>query len=129
MDIASIFQASVERYPDHTALIYEDRRWTYAEWHGRVRRFAQSLADLGVRPGDRVVPALGRGRAPPMLISAGAAFALALVFRILDEPLCESLPVGTHFLWHTLNGVAVLLTLLAVERSKAGELRTQSYAR
>ncbi len=54
MDIASIFEASVERYPDHTALVYEDRRWTYAEWRGRVRRFAQSLADLGVRPGDRV---------------------------------------------------------------------------
>lgn len=54
MDIASIFEASVERYPDHTALVYEDRRWTYAEWHGRVRRFAQALADLGVRPSDRV---------------------------------------------------------------------------
>ncbi len=54
MDIASIFVQSAERYPDHTALIFEDRRWTYTTWHARVRRFAQGLADLGVRPSDRV---------------------------------------------------------------------------
>lgn len=54
MDIASIFVQTVERYPDHTALIYEDRRWTYRDWYVRVRRFAQALADLGVRPTDRV---------------------------------------------------------------------------
>ncbi len=54
MDIASIFVQAAERYPDHTALIFEDRRWTYGEWYARVRRFAQGLADLGVRPSDRV---------------------------------------------------------------------------
>ncbi|MDQ2963805.1 MAG: long-chain-fatty-acid--CoA ligase [Pseudomonadota bacterium] len=54
MDIASIFGQSVDRYPNHTALIFEDRRWTYSAWNGRVRRFAQGLADLGVRPSDRV---------------------------------------------------------------------------
>ena len=54
MDIATIFLQSVERYPNHTALIFEDRRWTYAAWYERVSRFAQALADLGVRPSDRV---------------------------------------------------------------------------
>src|SRR2546421_8155070 len=54
MDIGSLFEQTVERYPQHTALVYEDRRWTYSEWHQRVRRFAQALADLGVRTGDRV---------------------------------------------------------------------------
>ncbi len=54
MHIARILEASVERYPEHTALVFGDRRWTYAEWLGRIRRFAQALADLGVRPGDRV---------------------------------------------------------------------------
>ncbi|MEP7208555.1 MAG: long-chain-fatty-acid--CoA ligase [Casimicrobiaceae bacterium] len=54
MDIASIFVQAAERYPDHTALIFEGRRWTYREWYARVRRFAQGLADLGVRPSDRV---------------------------------------------------------------------------
>ena len=54
MNIARLLEASADRYPDHTALVFENRRWTYSEWLGRVRRFAQALADLGVRPGDRV---------------------------------------------------------------------------
>lgn len=54
MHIARILDASVERYPDHTALVFEDRRWSFRQWRARVRRFAQALSDLGVRPGDRV---------------------------------------------------------------------------
>ena len=54
MDIASIFVQAAERYPDHTAFIFEDRRWTYAQCFARMRRIAQGLAELGVRPSDRV---------------------------------------------------------------------------
>lgn len=54
MHIARILEASVERFPDRTALVFENRRWTHARWGARVRRFAQALSDLGVRPGDRV---------------------------------------------------------------------------
>lgn len=54
MDVATIFLQSVERYPDQTALIFEDRHWTYRDWYQRVSRFAQALANLGVRPSDRV---------------------------------------------------------------------------
>lgn len=38
----------------------------------------------------------------------GVAFvilALSLIARSLDEPLCATIPFGTHFLWHILNGV------------------------
>ncbi len=54
MHIARILEASTERYPNHTALVFEERRWTYREWLVRVRKFAQALSDLGARPGDRV---------------------------------------------------------------------------
>src|SRR3954447_11293665 len=54
MDIATILLQSVERYPNQTALIFETQRWTYHDWYDRVSRFAQALADLGVRPSDRV---------------------------------------------------------------------------
>lgn len=54
MHIARLLEASVDRYPHHTALVFEDRRWSYAEFHARIRRFAQALEDLGVRPRDRV---------------------------------------------------------------------------
>jgi acyl-CoA synthetase (AMP-forming)/AMP-acid ligase II len=54
MNIANILAQAVERYPQHWALVFESRRWTYAEWYARICRFAQALADLGVRPSDRV---------------------------------------------------------------------------
>jgi hypothetical protein len=38
------------------------------------------------------------------LIGAGL-LAVSLTFRSLDKSLCSSVPVGTHFLWHLLNGV------------------------
>ncbi|MDA0768676.1 MAG: long-chain-fatty-acid--CoA ligase [Chloroflexi bacterium] len=40
--------------PDREALIFEDKRITYLELQSRVNRLANSLAALGVGPGDRV---------------------------------------------------------------------------
>lgn len=31
-------------------------------------------------------------------------FTISLVFRTLDLELCDIIPVGTHFMWHILNG-------------------------
>ncbi len=39
-------------------------------------------------------PALGAG-----------ILVLSLAFRTLDGPVCAALPLGTHFLWHILNGL------------------------
>ena len=47
---------------------------------------------------------------------AGAFFALSLSLRGLDRDVCDYVPVGTHFLWHLLNGVVLYLvsrTLMA----------------
>ena len=63
------------------------------------------------------VPLLGRGPAPALLVGSGAAFTVALFFRALDQPACEAWPLGTHFLWHLFNAVAVCLALLAAERA------------
>lgn len=30
---------------------------------------------------------------------------VSLVFRTLDGPVCDAFPLGTHFLWHVLNGL------------------------
>ena len=45
-------------------------------------------------------PATARGLA----LGAGLLL-LSLAFRTLDGPLCDQVPVGTHFLWHILNGI------------------------
>src|ERR1700733_1131077 len=40
--------------PDAEALTYRDVRWTWAQWHDRIRRVAGGLAALGLGRGGRV---------------------------------------------------------------------------
>lgn len=64
---------------------------------------------------------LGRRGHPAAAPLAGATvlFLVSLTFRSLDEPLCPVWPLGTHFLWHILNGVLLgwlVLTMLRFGR-------------
>ncbi len=54
LNLASIVGNSARYYPEHTALIDDDERMTFAEVSARVEAFASHLIDVGVRPGDRV---------------------------------------------------------------------------
>jgi fatty-acyl-CoA synthase len=47
--------ASAAEAGDRTALVFEDRRWTYAQLDQAIRRAAAHLHQHGVRRGDRVV--------------------------------------------------------------------------
>ena len=42
--------------------------------------------------------------APGMALGA-AILIVSLTFRTLDGPVCDTFPIGTHFLWHVLNGL------------------------
>ena len=50
---------------------------------------------------------------PKGLQYAALTFILSLIFRTMDMEVCEGLPIGTHFLWHLLNGVVLYLTTRA----------------
>ena len=45
------------------------------------------------------------------VLAALLTFLASLSFRTIDMRLCAALPLGTHFLWHLLNGVMVGLLL------------------
>lgn len=45
-----------------------------------------------------------------LLAAAALLFTLSLTFRSVDNAVCDALPVGTHFLWHLLNGAVLYLT-------------------
>ncbi len=45
-------------WPDHTAIIHGDRRYTWADAYGRARRLASALAQHGVGVGDTVAAML-----------------------------------------------------------------------
>ena len=40
--------------PDAEALTYREVRWTWGQWHDRIRRAAGGLAARGIGPGGRV---------------------------------------------------------------------------
>ncbi|MCB9655132.1 MAG: ceramidase domain-containing protein [Deltaproteobacteria bacterium] len=44
---------------------------------------------------------------------ATASFVFALVGRSLDQSICSILPMGTHFVWHLMNGVVLYCATLA----------------
>jgi acyl-CoA synthetase (AMP-forming)/AMP-acid ligase II len=57
--VPDILRASAHRYPDKTALIWRDERYTYAQLDEASDRRAAALHACGVRPGDRVAVAAG----------------------------------------------------------------------
>ena len=42
--------------PDAEALTYRDVRWTWGQWHDRIRRVAGGLAGSGHQPGSPALP-------------------------------------------------------------------------
>lgn len=52
-------------------------------------------------------------------IAAACIFVVSVTFRAIDPLVCEALPLGTHFLWHTLNGLMLGVILAAVTRHAA----------
>jgi long-chain acyl-CoA synthetase len=56
--LSRILDQAAERFGGATALIYGQKRWTYAELVEQVERMAGALIGLGVRRGDRVLLAI-----------------------------------------------------------------------
>ena len=81
-----------------------------------ARQFTAPLnGSLAYAPALIAVFALGidhRLRDPqrtPWLPMAAAVFTVSLALRTIDIAACERFALGTHFLWHILNGVVVYL--------------------
>ncbi|MGE0233761.1 MAG: ceramidase domain-containing protein [Flavobacteriaceae bacterium] len=48
--------------------------------------------------------------------TATAVFFVSLVFRTTDFAVCGAFPAGTHFMWHTLNGLMIAIFLTGIIR-------------
>jgi acyl-CoA synthetase (AMP-forming)/AMP-acid ligase II len=53
-NLANLFEAAVDAYPEREYLVAEGKRRTYAEMEARANRLAHYLADRGIGPGDHV---------------------------------------------------------------------------
>jgi hypothetical protein len=52
-------------------------------------------------------------RAGRLMFAAAGTLVASLTFRSIDMAVCDALPLGTHFIWHSLNGLALYLLLRA----------------
>ena len=62
-----LVRSAAQRFPLHTALIFEGYRITYRRLNQEVNRFANALRSIGVNPGDRIMLLLPN--LPQMVIS------------------------------------------------------------
>ena len=52
--VVELFEDQVQKTPNNTALVFEDKSLTYAELNERANRVANKLAEIGVKSGDYV---------------------------------------------------------------------------
>ncbi len=51
----------------------------------------------------------------------------SMIARILDVPLCQTIPIGTHFLWHVMNAVMLAWMIEVYRRHIISENYKLSY--
>src|SRR3712207_4080562 len=76
---------SAYMFPEKTAVVYGERRYTYRELEERVNRLASRLRDAGLQKGDRV--AFLCPNIPPMLEGTFAVPAAGLVLVAINTRL------------------------------------------
>ena len=58
MNVGSLLTMAANKFPDRTALIQDDRRFTYRQFNQRSNRMARALLRFGLQKGDRVATLL-----------------------------------------------------------------------
>ena len=66
----------------------------------------------GDAPNQRFAPERDRATGRALFLAAGL-FTLSLAFRVIDLPICQAFPIGTHFVWHLLNALVLYVLLRA----------------
>ncbi len=54
MNLANILDNSARFFPDNTAIIENEKKYTYSEFNSYAGRIASALSDYGIRPGDYI---------------------------------------------------------------------------
>jgi 2-furoate---CoA ligase len=55
VDLGTLFEFAVNRFPDKTAIVQDDKRLSYREFNQGINKLAYSLQKNGIEKGDRVV--------------------------------------------------------------------------
>jgi hypothetical protein len=49
-----------------------------------------------------------------LLLSTAGVYFTALFFRTIDQEICHFMPIGTHFIWHSLIGLVTYMAMRAL---------------
>lgn len=79
LDVLDLVRGSAAESPDQEAIVYDDRRVTYAELLTRVEGLAGSMRALGVGPGSLVAVRMERSEVLPVVLLAVLASGAAYV--------------------------------------------------
>ncbi|MEM8701443.1 MAG: ceramidase domain-containing protein [Pseudomonadota bacterium] len=60
------------------------------------------------------------GKLGAEVLLAGLVFLASLTVRTLDEPFCQDVTFGIHFIWHILNSVVLFLLIRVLILQRAG---------
>ncbi|MGH8454685.1 MAG: long-chain-acyl-CoA synthetase, partial [Nevskiales bacterium] len=97
--------------PNHTALKFGDRQWTWAEFNAWANRYAHALAERGLGRGD--VAAINISNRPEVLVSLCAAAKLGAISAMLNPA------QRADALKHSLRLVAPKLVIVGAEQIEA----------
>lgn len=87
MNLADLLVAAARERPDHPAVVYERRRYTYAELDEYTSRFASAVEDLGAGPGT--VVAVDLYSTPELVITYFGALRAGMVANVINAMLKE----------------------------------------
>jgi fatty-acyl-CoA synthase len=54
MNVGQILTLTANKFPERTAILFENKRFTYQEFNGRVNQFAHSLLKMGLKKREKV---------------------------------------------------------------------------
>lgn len=57
-----------------------------------------------------------------LLLAITGIFLVSLTFRSIDEAICAQVAIGTHFLWHLLNGLVLYLSMRVLILNRTDQL-------
>ncbi len=108
MDLGAKLTKNAHDFPDKTAIIFKDRKFTYAEMNERATRFGNGVSSLGLAPRDRVAVIL-RNRSEYLeiiygLVKAGVTvvplnwrFAPEEMWYVIDHSEASAVVVADEF--------------------------------
>ena len=136
LTIGDLFDQTVEKYPDHPALISRHQliRLTYRELQAQVNQCAKGLMALGIQKGQRVgiwspnraewcITQFATSKIGAILVNINPAYRLHELEYALKQSECSAIVIAPQF--KTTNYTELMYTVAPeLKQCKAGELRS-----